>query len=34
MKAADVGASAKGVWDLAELSKQGNFTVYHWTGKK
>lgn len=34
MKAADVGASAKGVWALAEPTKQGNFAVYRWTGKQ
>lgn len=33
MKAVDVGASAKGVWAVAEPAKQGSFAVYRWTGK-
>lgn len=34
MKAIDIGASAKGVWALAEPTKQGNSAVYRWTGKQ
>lgn len=34
MKAVDIGASAKGVWAVAEPVKEGSFAVYHWTGKQ
>ncbi len=34
MKAVDIGASAKGVWAVAEPVKQGSFAVYHWAGKQ
>tara|TARA_R110001592_G_scaffold108135_3_gene302496 strand:+ start:3660 stop:6668 length:3009 start_codon:yes stop_codon:yes gene_type:complete len=34
MKAVDVGASAKGVWAVAEPTKQGSHAVYRWTGKQ
>ena len=34
MKAVDIGASAKGVWAVAEPTKQGSFAVYRWTGKQ
>ncbi len=34
MKAADIGAGAKGVWAVAEPAKQGSYAVYRWTGKQ
>jgi hypothetical protein len=34
MKAVDIGASAKGVWAVAEPVKQGSYAVYRWTGKQ
>ena len=34
MKAQDVGASAKGIWAVAEPSNGGNFAVYRWTGRQ